>query len=78
MLLAATRDGRRFPDATAAFKSAGSQREIRAVLSACRFAVLGWRGDWQLSDETKAWFRMRFVRRVDLATGSLDLWERKD
>jgi hypothetical protein len=76
MLLAATRRGARYADATAAFKSPEAQGDARAVLSDCRFVVVGWRGEWQLSDETKAWFRARFARRYATGTSGLDLWER--
>jgi hypothetical protein len=78
MLLAATRGGERYPDATAAFKSPDAQRDVRALLAACRFVVLGWRGEWQLNEETKAWVHAHFVRRHGLIAGGLglDVWER--
>src|SRR5439155_1098069 len=41
----------------------------------CCFAVLGWRGNWQMSDTTRAWFRSRFVC-VAPNAGDLCLWER--
>jgi len=77
MLLGAVETGSRFPDAGSAFQSAGSQAQARALLDGCRFAVLGWRGRWQLSADTQAWFREHFVQRhpAEGAEG-IDLWER--
>lgn len=73
-LLAAVRHGRRFPDAGAAFRDPASQPDIRARLERCRFAVLGWRGNWQMSPETHAWFRGHFAC-VAPNPGELCLWE---
>jgi hypothetical protein len=74
-LLAAVRHGARFPDAGAAFRSPSSQPDIRARLERCRFAVLGWRGNWQMSDDTRAWFNGHFVC-VAPHAGDLCLWQR--
>lgn len=76
MLLDAVRAGARFPDANTAFQSASSQTQVSSLLQSCRFVVLGWRGAWQLSDETKAWFRTQFVRRYPPeGVEGIDLWE---
>jgi hypothetical protein len=60
-LLGAIRDGTRYPDANSAFQSPASQREIRARLESCRFAISGWRGEWQMNAETRAWFDTHFA-----------------
>jgi Dolichyl-phosphate-mannose-protein mannosyltransferase len=75
MLLAATHGGAKFPDAAAAFQSPAAQTEVRARLESCRFAILGWRGNWQLSAASKAWFSAHFVCAAPSA-GDLCLWER--
>ncbi len=62
MLLDAVRTGDRFADATAAFASPASQVQIREQLSRCRYAVPGWRGGWQLSEDSRRWFSERFAR----------------
>jgi hypothetical protein len=59
-LLAALRDGSRFRDAGSAFQSEASQRDIRARLAQCRFAIPGERGRWQMSGETRRWFDAHF------------------
>jgi hypothetical protein len=39
--------------------------------------VLGWRGAWQLSPDTRQWFESRFTRRLPRAgEPGMDLWER--
>ena len=75
MLLAAAKSGAHFPDAAAAFQSAAAQSDALARLRACRFAVLGWRGNWQLSEPSRAWFRSHFVC-LTPGAGDLCLWER--
>jgi hypothetical protein len=74
MLLAAAKTGK-FPDAGAAFQSPAAQPDALARLRACRFAVLGWRGGWQMSEPSRAWFRSHFVCLTPNA-GDLCLWER--
>ncbi|MHB8878461.1 MAG: glycosyltransferase family 39 protein [Myxococcaceae bacterium] len=76
MLLGAVREGARFPDAGAAFQSAGAQTPARARLESCRYAVMGWRGDWQLTGEDKRWFLANFTRHEAVGGNGLDLWER--
>jgi hypothetical protein len=46
------------------------------VLARSRFVVLGWRGERQLSEESKQWFHAHFTRRFPPRgqTGS-DVWE---
>jgi len=67
----------RAPDTDSAFKSPASQREVRARLEGCRFAVLGWRGKWQLNDQSREWFGTHYSCRAPVP-GSLSLWERSD
>lgn len=74
MLLAATRGGVKFPDAAAAFQSAAPQVDVRKRLERCRFAVLDWRGNWQLSAESRNWFFSHFACDTPSA-GDHCLWE---
>jgi hypothetical protein len=60
--------GQRFESAAAAFAGGTAQPELRARLAACRLAVFGWRGDWQLHGEERVWFDAHFT-----ALG-LDVW----
>jgi hypothetical protein len=75
MLLDAVRGGVKFPDTAAAFQSPRAQPFARAQLSRCRFAILGWRGNWQMNAESRAWFTSQFVCDTPSA-GDLCLWER--
>src|SRR4029079_10339229 len=75
MLLDAVRGGVKFPDTAAAFQSPRAQPFARAQLSRCRFAILGWRGNWQMNAESRAWFASQFVCDTPSA-GDLCLWER--
>jgi hypothetical protein len=75
MLLDAVRGGVKFPDAAAAFQSPRAQPLARTRLSRCRFAILGWRGNWQMNAESRAWFGSQFVCDTPSA-GDLCLWER--
>jgi len=53
-----------------------AQRDVMKRLAACRFAVVGERGQWQMSEETREWFAANFVCRTPEA-GELCLWERR-
>lgn len=76
MLQGAMASGQRFPHSTNAFQTPGSQQALRELLVRSRFVVVGWRGDWQLSESSKQWFRARFIRRFPPeGEGGLDLWE---
>jgi len=76
MLQGGMASGQRLANATEAFQTPGSQQALRELLSRSRFVVLGWRGDWQLSEDTKQWFHSRFVRRFPPeGEGGIDLWE---
>lgn len=77
MLQDALDSGERFPSTAAAFQAPASQQDIRPLLEGCRFVVMGGRGAWQLSEESRQWFESRFVRRFP-AEGQpgVDLWER--
>lgn len=79
MLQDALDSGEHFPSTGAAFLASASQNDIRPLLERCRFVVLGWRGAWQLSEESQQWFRERFVRRFPAeGQGGPDVWERLD
>ena len=53
MLLDAMATGQRFPDADAAFQHPASQARVRARLETCRFVMLGYGGERELSAESK-------------------------
>jgi hypothetical protein len=77
MLQDALDSGERFPSTAAAFHAPASQQDIRPLLEGCRFVVMGWRGAWQLSAESRQWFQARFVRRFPAeGQAGVDLWER--
>ena len=76
MLLPAVSSGARFADAGAAFQSPSSQPGVRAALEACRYAVLGWRGGWQLAADTRTWFDAHYTPRELPGASGLELWER--
>jgi hypothetical protein len=50
----------RFPTVNEAFVSEAAQRTFRLQLPQCRHLLLGWRGDWHLNAETKAWLDRHF------------------
>lgn len=60
MLLDAVADGSSFPDAGQAFQRPIPQRDVRARLEACRFAILGARGTWQLNAANREWVESHF------------------
>ena len=60
MLLDAVRSGARYPSASAAFESELSQQTLRTQLDRCDVVVVGWRGDWQMNEATKASFSEKF------------------
>ena len=62
MIFDAVADGTRFDDLAALFADERSQRRITAAMAACRFVVVGGRGEFQLSGPTKAWLDEHFVR----------------
>ena len=70
--------GDRFPDTTEALSAPEAQQALRVMLGSCRFVILGWRGTWQLTPESRPWFKKHFVRRFPVGdTGGVDLWERR-
>ncbi|HKS24076.1 MAG TPA: glycosyltransferase 87 family protein [Thermoanaerobaculia bacterium] len=75
MLLDAVRGGVKFPDTATAFQSPRAQPLARNRLARCHFAILGWRGNWQMNAESRAWFTSQFVCDTPSA-GDLCLWER--
>jgi len=77
MLMAATSEGRRFSNASEAFADPASQLQISTALRASRFAILGGRGHWQLSEPTQQWVRSQFLQRFPLpGQDGIDVWER--
>lgn len=78
MLQDAMSTGDRFDDMSEALSAPEAQQALRVMLDACRFVVLGSRGDQQLTPESRPWFKQRFVRRFPAgATGGVDLWEHR-
>lgn len=75
MLLSAVQRGGPYPDTATAFQSAPPHAEIRARLAASDFVLLGWRGNWQLSNADLAWFSSRF-RCVNPEAGPFCIWRR--
>lgn len=77
MLLASMKeDGRRFPHATEALHTEAAQRRIREILPGCGFLAMGWRGHWQLTEESKAWLSSHYVQRHPLpGEEAVDIWE---
>lgn len=73
MLLDAVRDGRRFRDTATAFQSPYAQPLLRARLAKSDSAILGWRRDFQMNAETRAWFDERFACDTP---GDLCIWTR--
>ena len=77
MLIAATSEGRRFSTASQAFADPASQTQISTALRASRFAILGGRGHWQLSEATQQWVRSQFLQRFPPpGQDGIDVWER--
>ena len=75
MLLDSVRGGVRFRDTAAAFQSPRAQPLVRAGLARCHFAILGWRGNWQMNAASRTWFASQFVCDTP-SSGDLCLWER--
>lgn len=61
MLLDAVQSGGPYRDTSSAFQGVQPQAEVRSRLAASRFAMLGWRGSWQLNGENRAWFAAHFL-----------------
>lgn len=78
MLQDAMSTGDRFEDTAEALSAPEAQQALRVMLDACRFVILGQRGTWQLTPESRPWFRRRFVRRFPEGDASgVDLWEHR-
>jgi 4-amino-4-deoxy-L-arabinose transferase-like glycosyltransferase len=76
MLHSGMLSGERLSHATEAFHTPAAQRTLRELLARCRFVVLGWRGERQLSEESRQWFRAHFTRRFPpKGQPGSDLWE---
>lgn len=59
-LVDAARVRARFPSANALFQDEVSQTTYRLQLEQCEHVSLGWRGNWQLNERSKALARQRF------------------
>lgn len=77
MLLHAIDTRSRRGDAAAAFAHALPQPQVRERLSVSRYAMLGWRGGFQLNDEDEVWFSARFSC-VNPEAGQQCVWQRLD
>ncbi|NOK14718.1 DUF2029 domain-containing protein [Corallococcus exercitus] len=78
MLQDAMSTGDRFDTTDEALSAPEAQQALRVMLDSCRFVILGWRGTWQLTPESRPWFKQRFVRRFPTGdTGGVDLWEHR-
>ncbi|RKH54828.1 glycosyltransferase family 87 protein [Corallococcus aberystwythensis] len=78
MLQDAMSAGDRFENTTEALSAPEAQQALRVMLDSCRFVVLGWRGEWQLTPESRPWFKQRFIRRFPTGdAGGVDLWEHR-
>ncbi|HET8774567.1 MAG TPA: glycosyltransferase family 87 protein, partial [Thermoanaerobaculia bacterium] len=60
MLMEATGQGHASA-ASAAFRAAASQPDVRLRLEKSPLVITGWRGDWQMTDDDRAWVRAHFV-----------------
>lgn len=76
MLQDALASGARFENATAAFATPDSQRRMLALLERCDFALLGPRGQWQLSADSRRWFEATYTRDVSPASPAIEVWRR--
>ena len=59
-LLAALKERRDWPSAQAALQSVSGMRPFWEIAATCGALILGWRGDFQLSDEARAQIRRDF------------------
>ncbi|MDQ3281694.1 MAG: glycosyltransferase 87 family protein [Acidobacteriota bacterium] len=75
MLLHAALGGRKFVDTGAAFQNADTHPQLRARLAATPYALLGWRGNWQMNGADRAWFAARFAC-INPEAGDLCVWQR--
>jgi hypothetical protein len=76
MLHSGMMSGERLSHAEQTFQTAAAQRAIRELLARSRFVVLGWRGERQLSEESKQWFHAHFTRRFPpKGQPGPDVWE---
>ena len=74
MIFDAVEDGARFDDLASLVADERSQGKVLDAMGACRFVVLGGRGEGQLSEPSKAWLRDNFAP-VDVGA-PFDVWER--
>lgn len=77
MLLHAVQSGTHYTDTGAAFREGPSQLAVRARLAKSRFAIIGWRGNWQLTANDRDWVAERFLCSTP-ELGDLCLWRRTE
>lgn len=78
MLIASLDQGVRSSSVTEVLHAAPAQRAILGTMENCRYVALGGRGEWQLSEDSKAWLRARYVRRYPAGDQEgISLWERR-
>lgn len=77
MLLQSVKSGKRYRDTGAALQSGVEQREVRARLEKSRFAIVGWRGNWQMGFNDRVWFNGNFLC-VTPEAGDVCVWERTE
>jgi hypothetical protein len=68
--------GGHFKDTGSAFQSRAPQRAIRARLEASDYVLLGWRGNWQLNEDDRAWFASHFEC-ITPEDGDRCLWKKR-
>nr|WP_242544165.1 glycosyltransferase family 87 protein [Corallococcus sp. NCSPR001] len=77
MLQDAMSTGDRFETTNEALSADEAQQALRIMLGACRFVVLGPRGEWMLTPQSRPWFKQHFVRRFPEGNAGVDLWEHR-
>ena len=77
MLIASLSSGIRSASITEVLHATPAQLAIVGTMENCRYVALGDRGEWQLSEDSKAWLRARYVRRYPAGDHvGISLWER--
>jgi hypothetical protein len=76
MLRSGMSSGQPLAHASETFQTSASQQAMRELLARSHFVVLGWRGERQLSEESRQWFRAHFIQRFpEQGKAGPDLWE---
>jgi hypothetical protein len=76
MVWSAVAGGRRFAAVETALADDAAQDEVVRLLGACRWAVLGWRGEWQLSPASLEWFRSAYEP-LEPGPSGVTIWKRR-